>query len=94
MKKDKSASTSEQRYLPTAKGGAAMKALNAVGVARDWWVVSTALLDVVLIVHCRRTGAMGVVRDPTSPEWGQAFYAPDSPYRWADHSRVEVLSER
>lgn len=58
---------------------------------RDWWVVSTAIQEVVLIVECRQTGAIGIVRDPSLDEWKEAFDAPSNPYRWPSHSRVEVL---
>lgn len=61
---------------------------------REWWVFSTAIQEVVLILMCNKTGATGIVRDPSADEWREAFYAPGRPYQWHDHSRVEVLNER
>lgn len=58
---------------------------------RDWWVISTAIMEVVLIVRCRRTGAVGIVRDPSREEWDKAFHAPSNPYPWTDSSRVKVI---
>lgn len=66
----------------------------APATVREWWVVSTAVVDVVLIVACRKTGATGIVRDPSGDEWCAAFHAPSDPYRWLDDSRVQVLRER
>ena len=62
-------------------------------VTRDWWVFSTALEDVVLMLECRNTGAYGIVRNPTRKEWREAFYAPSKPYRWTQPERVEIVSE-
>jgi hypothetical protein len=59
----------------------------------DWWVYSTALTEGTLLVRCRRTGKYGVVENPTREEWNQAFYAPSSPYRWTDHSRVKLSED-
>lgn len=57
---------------------------------KEWWVFSTALADVALLVHCPRTGATGVVRNPTKEEWAEAFHAPSNPYRWrGGDERVE-----
>ena len=57
----------------------------------DWWVFSTALRDGVLMLTCKKTGAYGIVRDPTKKEWSDAFFAPSNPYRWqGGHHRVEV----
>jgi hypothetical protein len=66
-------------------------AIEAEPLAHDWWVFSTAIQEVVLILVCRKTGSMGIVRDPTADEWRQAFYAPGKSYRWHDPSRVEVM---
>lgn len=63
---------------------------NTIEKQYDWWVVSTAIVDVVLILECQNTGAMGVVRNPTEKEWADAFYAPSSPYRWHQSERVEI----
>ena len=63
-------------------------------VRREWWVVSTAIVDVVLIVECQLTGAMGIVRNPSRSEWSDAFHAPSKPYRWMEASRVHVVRER
>jgi hypothetical protein len=63
-------------------------------IRREWWVVSTAIVDVVLIVECRLTGAMGIVRNPSRSEWSDAFDAPSKPYRWMESARVHVVRER
>jgi hypothetical protein len=55
-----------------------------------WFVYSTALLDVCLLVRCLGCGATGYVADPTTDEWSRAFNAPTDPYRWDDESRVTV----
>ncbi len=58
---------------------------------RDWWVYSTALASGALMLKCRKTGAEGVVRNPTKEEWAAAFWAPSHPYRWyGGDCRVEV----
>jgi len=57
----------------------------------DWWVFSTALCDGVLMLTCKKTGAYGIVRDPTEEEWNAAFHAPSNPYKWrGGDERVEV----
>lgn len=57
----------------------------------DWWVYSTALADVFLMVECRLTGKRGYIPNPTREEWKAAFHAPGEPYRWTgDPSRVVV----
>ncbi|MEQ8511534.1 MAG: hypothetical protein RLN67_13840 [Algiphilus sp.] len=60
--------------------------------SREWWVISTSLVDAALILECDGTGALGIVRDPTKQEWSEAFHAPSNPYRWTggDH-RVEAI---
>ncbi len=60
--------------------------------AHDWWVISTALGTGQLVLECRCTGAKGVVSNPTHREWGAAFHAPSTPYRWTEHERVEVIT--
>lgn len=60
--------------------------------SHDWWVFSTAILDGVLMVECRATGAFGIVRNPTKEEWRKAFHAPSRPYRWDQPERVEITS--
>ena len=62
-------------------------------VPREWWVVSTAIQEVVLLLECGRTGAVGIVRDPSANEWGSAFNAPSETYRWFDDTRVELLAD-
>lgn len=60
---------------------------------REWWVVSTALADGFLMLSCSKTGANGIVRDPTKEEWSEAFSAPSNPYQWAGgDDRVEVTT--
>jgi len=46
---------------------------------REWVVFSTALRDHVLMLECAKTGAFGIVRNPTKKEWGDAFHAPSEP---------------
>ena len=58
----------------------------------DWWVYSTAVGSGTIMVECRNTGRLGVVKQYTSKEWGDAFYAPDTPYPWTEPDRVTVLS--
>ncbi len=58
----------------------------------EWWVFSTAVLDVVLMVECRKTGSYGIVRNPTLDEWEAGFYAPSKPYRWHENERVEIVT--
>lgn len=65
----------------------------AAPVEREWWVFSTAIKDVVLMLTCAKTGAYGIVRDPSRVEWKAAFFAPTEPYRWHDDSRVEIVRE-
>lgn len=64
--------------------------LDKPDVKRDWWVYSTALATASLMVECHKTGAKGVVRDPTIVEWKKAFYAPSKPYRWKAANRVTI----
>lgn len=59
----------------------------------DWWVFSTALKEGWLTLSCKKTGAQGVIRDPSKEEWSDAFAAPSNPYRWRDHSRVVIMHE-
>jgi hypothetical protein len=56
----------------------------------DYYVVSTALEDVCLIVSCGNCGTWGTVHEPSSEEWQDAFHAPSAPYGWPDHSRVVI----
>jgi hypothetical protein len=56
----------------------------------EWWVFSTAIGARLLMLYCEKTGATGVVRNPTTEEWSRAFMAPSSPYRWHEPDRVEI----
>lgn len=56
----------------------------------EWVVFSTALAEVWLMLQCVHCGAHASVNDPSSEEWGEAFYAPDHPYLWSDKSRVTI----
>ena len=56
----------------------------------EWYVFSTELSHVCLMVECQKCGAFGTVDDPSKEEWGDAFHAPSNPYRWQDNSRVTV----
>jgi hypothetical protein len=56
----------------------------------EWWVFSTALKEVWLMLYCNKTGTTGSVRDPSKEEWAKAYDAPSKPYRWHDESRVIV----
>ncbi len=58
---------------------------------REWYVFSTALADGVLMLFCKKTGANGIVRNPTKKEWSDAFYAPSNPYIWSENDRVEII---
>ena len=62
-------------------------------IDRDWWVYSTVTRDVLLLLVCHKTGAVGIVRNPTKQEWAEAFHAPGNPYRWLDTERVEITRE-
>jgi hypothetical protein len=54
----------------------------------DWFVFSTCLSTVELMLECRECGELGTVAAPTKEEWSQAFQAPSHPYRWAEDARV------
>jgi hypothetical protein len=56
----------------------------------EWFVFSTALKEVALMLECALCGAFGTVDDPTRDEWAQAADASEHPYRWRDESRVTV----
>lgn len=56
----------------------------------QWFVFSTGLDQVSLLVQCAGCGAIGRVADPTEEEWGRAFHAPSSPYPWEEPERVIV----
>jgi hypothetical protein len=58
----------------------------------EWVVFSTALLDHALMLECATCHAFGVVEDPSAGEWGEAFYAPSRPYRWAAAERVHFIA--
>jgi hypothetical protein len=62
---------------------------------REWVVFSTCVADGgVIMVECVRTGAFGIVRNPTRDEWAAAFHAPSAPYRWTGgDSRVTEVRE-
>ena len=60
------------------------------GQAHHWEVFSTCLGTGELLLRCTRTGAFGVVPDPTAEEWARAFFAPSQPYPWPYASRVVV----
>ena len=45
----------------------------------EWYVFSTELSHVCLMVECRNCGAFGMVDDPSKEEWGDAFHAPSNP---------------
>jgi hypothetical protein len=56
----------------------------------EWFVISTVLDEVSLMVQCANCEARGTVDDPTREEWSRAFSAPSNPYRWHDESRVRI----
>lgn len=60
--------------------------------SHSWIVFSTVMDQGWLMVRCK-CGGVGVVKDPTSAEWGQAFHAPFSPYSWPEPDRVDVLKD-
>lgn len=66
--------------LPIAVGGGQHR--------HEWVVFSTALREGWLMLQCVECGEMGVVKDPSSAEWSEAFRAPSRPYRWKDGPRV------
>jgi hypothetical protein len=70
-----------------------MSAMNLTGntnTTHEWMVFSTAVIECVLMLECAKTGAYGIVRNPTKEEWREAFYAPSDPYRWeGGDDRVE-----
>jgi|TARA_B100002003_G_scaffold190251_1_gene179162 phage FluMu protein Com len=53
-----------------------------------WVVFSTAINDGYVIVQCGECKTIGAIENPTKEEWGDAYYAPDFPYRWFDDERV------
>lgn len=61
--------------------------------SRRWVCFSTALTEGWLMLHCDRTGAQGVVKDPTREEWSWAFDCPSNPKPWWDNKRVTVMKE-
>jgi hypothetical protein len=67
------------------------------GAPHEWFVFSTAIVDVVLMVECRVCRANGIVRNPSLEEWREAtdlgdIHAPKNPYPWEQPERVEILS--
>ncbi len=58
----------------------------------DWWVFSTCIGTVELMLRCAKTDAFAVVPNPTEEEWKRAYYAPKNPYRWpkSEYGRVVV----
>lgn len=56
---------------------------------REWVCFSTALSEGWLMLECNKTGAQGVVKDPTRAEWGWAFDCPSNPKPWTDNGRVK-----
>lgn len=60
---------------------------------REWWCYSTALAPCWLMLCCNKTGAEGVVKDPTREEWRWAYDCPSNPKLWEDSSRVTVMKE-
>lgn len=60
----------------------------------EWVVFSTAVADVYIMVQCCTCGSVGVIKESTMEEWGEAFYAPSRPYRWRGRDeRVEDIQE-
>jgi hypothetical protein len=59
-------------------------------IGHEWVVYSTAVLDGWLMLQCVECGAMGTIDDPSAQEWGEAYHAPNRPYRWQEESRVHV----
>lgn len=58
----------------------------------EWFVFSTSLAQVWIMVHCRVCRSIGTVKYPTTAEWDTACDAASKPYRWVDNSRVTILS--
>lgn len=56
-----------------------------------WYVFSTNIKDVTLMLQCDDCGQFGIVIDPSKEEWEDGFYAPDENYRWYDSSRVKGM---
>jgi hypothetical protein len=58
----------------------------------EWWVFSTCIGTVELMLRCAKTDAFGVVPNPTRAEWKRAFHAPGRHYRWPkkEYGRVVV----
>ena len=59
----------------------------------EWQVVGTVISESALQTQCKRCGLFGSVPDPSEEEWDLAFDAPDSPYDWNEHERVETAFE-
>lgn len=62
-------------------------------IEHKWYVFSTNVTDVTLMLQCDVTGEFGIVIDPSKEEWADGFYAPDENYRWYDNSRVKYMKE-
>lgn len=60
---------------------------------RRWVCVSTMITPVWLMLECWRTGARGVVKDPTYEEWCSACDAMRDPMPWWNNSRVTLMRE-
>jgi hypothetical protein len=54
----------------------------------QWIVWCTALVPPTIELYCKICRQYATVKDHTSGEWRDAFYAPSNPYPWHDLSRV------
>ena len=59
----------------------------------EWMVVTRGEAPACLIVHCKVTGTVGKVHNPTAQEWSAAAWASaDSPLDWTGGvERVELV---
>ena len=60
----------------------------------EWWVYSTATVQMCLELYCGNCAIAGTVNDPTEDEWAAAFHAPSKHYRWFEPGRVTVGKAR
>jgi len=61
------------------------------GPEREWRFVTYLSWYVWLVVQCQRTGAWGVVKEPTAEEWSPAPDWQYDPQPWPEYWRVTLL---
>lgn len=61
--------------------------------ASKWFVVSTDLVNIELIVYCPAKMKWGFVLNPSLEEWSCAHSAPMSPYEWLAVDRIKFATK-